>query len=105
VSGGGDTSAFASPMKMFEYLAAGRVILSSDLPVLREVLNEDNAILLPPEDPRAWDAALQEIRRAPQRAAQLAAKAQKDAQRFSWVERARHALEGLSAPERIHVQG
>src|SRR3990170_1610021 len=60
VSGGGDTTAFASPMKMFEYLAAGRVILSSDLPVLREVLNEGNAILLPPEDPAAWRAAVEE---------------------------------------------
>ena len=41
-------------MKMFEYMAAGRAILSSDLPVLREVLNEENAILLPPDEPAAW---------------------------------------------------
>jgi glycosyltransferase involved in cell wall biosynthesis len=104
VSGGGDTSAFASPMKMFEYLASGRVILSSDLPVLREVLNEDNAILLPPEDVEAWDSALREIGRAPGRASQLAAQARKEAQRFTWVERARRSLEGLSAADGNHDQ-
>ena len=31
-------------MKMFEYMAAGRAIVSSDLPVIREVLNERNAV-------------------------------------------------------------
>ena len=39
-SSGGDTARFASPMKAFEYMAAGRPILSSDLPVFREVLDE-----------------------------------------------------------------
>ncbi len=39
-SSGGDTARFASPMKVFEYMASGRPILSSDLPVLREVLDE-----------------------------------------------------------------
>jgi len=95
VSGGGDTTAFASPMKMFEYLAAGRVILSSDLPVLREVLNEGNAILLPPEDPAAWRAALEEVRAAPDRAGRLAARARTDARLYGWVERARASLAGL----------
>lgn len=95
VSGGGDTSAYASPMKMFEYLAAGRVILSSDLPVLREVLNEENAILLPAEDPAAWQSALDEVRADPARAAALAARARQDSKEYTWVERARRAIEGL----------
>lgn len=99
VSGGEDTSAFASPMKMFEYLAAGRVILSSDLPVLREVLSEHNAVLLPPEDLQAWDAALQKVRRNPDWAARLAAQARADAQHFTWVERARRSLDGISASD------
>jgi glycosyltransferase involved in cell wall biosynthesis len=102
VSGGGDTSAYASPMKMFEYMAAGRVILSSDLPVLREVLNEENAVLLPPEEPHAWQLALEDVKRNPQRAAKLATRACEDARRFTWVERARPSLEGLSASDEAH---
>ncbi|MGZ9166382.1 MAG: glycosyltransferase family 4 protein, partial [Anaerolineales bacterium] len=42
-SGTADSASVASPMKMFEYMAAGRAIVSSDLPVIREVLNEQNA--------------------------------------------------------------
>lgn len=49
-SGGGDIAAVSSPMKLFEYMAAGRCILASDLPVLREVLNENNAAFYEPED-------------------------------------------------------
>ena len=53
-SSGGDIAKYLSPMKMFEYLACGRPILSSDLPVLKEVLSSENAILLPPRDLAAW---------------------------------------------------
>jgi glycosyltransferase involved in cell wall biosynthesis len=46
---GGDIAQVTSPMKLFEYLACGRAILTSDLPVLREVLSENNAAFYPPE--------------------------------------------------------
>jgi glycosyltransferase involved in cell wall biosynthesis len=95
VSSGGDTAATASPMKLFEYLAAGRAILASDLPVLKEVLNETNAQLLPPEEPDAWREALLRLRNDPERRARLGQQARQDAQRYSWTERARRALEGL----------
>jgi glycosyltransferase involved in cell wall biosynthesis len=95
VSSGGDTSAFASPLKAFEYMAAGRAILASDLPVLHEVLHPKNAVLLPPEDVGAWNAALRAIRRDGGRRSSLAGRARRDAARFSWIERTRRALEGL----------
>jgi len=57
-SGGGDSAEIASPMKMFEYMAAGRAIISSDLPVIHEVLNEDMAVFCPPDNPGAWKNAL-----------------------------------------------
>ncbi|PKN88914.1 MAG: hypothetical protein CVU45_07600, partial [Chloroflexi bacterium HGW-Chloroflexi-7] len=49
-SSGGNTADVCSPLKMFEYMAAGRAILTSDLPVLREVLNENNALFYAIED-------------------------------------------------------
>ncbi len=49
-SGGGNIARVSSPLKLFEYLASGRAILTSDLPVLREVLNEEVAVFYPPED-------------------------------------------------------
>ena len=38
---------FMSPMKMFDYLGYGKIILSSNVPVLREIIkNKKNAILI-----------------------------------------------------------
>ncbi len=91
----GDLSTFYSPMKLFEYLAAGRVILSSDLPALREVLHEDNAILLPAEEVDAWDRSLNDVFAAPARSAPLALRARLDARQYGWVERSRKALEAI----------
>ena len=49
-SGGGDIARVSSPLKLFEYLASSRAILASDLPVLREVLDEQTAIFYEPEN-------------------------------------------------------
>jgi glycosyltransferase involved in cell wall biosynthesis len=97
VSSGGDTAAFANPMKAFEYLASGRAILSSDMPVIREVLDDSNAILLPPNDVDAWDKALQRLIREPSLRLSLGLKARQDAAQYSWTERARRALHGLES--------
>lgn len=58
----GDTSAFMSPLKIFEYMSWGLPILSSDMPVLREVLHHnENAIMLEPANESQWVAALKKL--------------------------------------------
>ena len=94
-SSGGDTAQFASPMKQFEYLASGRAILASDLPVFREVLNDRNAILLPPEDVAAWHKALNQLTADDNRRNSLAEQARKDAVQYDWRTRGQRILEGL----------
>ena len=94
-SSGSETSRFASPMKAFEYLASGRAILSSDLPVLREVLNEGNAILLPPNDGNAWNRVLRELSEMPEVCRDMGRKAKQDSEAYTWVARAERALHGL----------
>lgn len=94
-SSGGNSADICSPMKMFDYLACGRAILSSDLPVLHEVLNENNAVFAPPENVQAWSAALRSLQADTQRRSALGRQARMDAERFSWRERARKALAGF----------
>ncbi len=94
--GGGEISRWTSPLKMFEYLAAGRPILASGLPVLREVLSDENAILLEPDDVDGWAAALKRVVDDPALAERLASQARRDAQRFSWRRRAAFCLAGLN---------
>jgi glycosyltransferase involved in cell wall biosynthesis len=91
-SSGGNSAAICSPMKMFDYLASGRVILTSDLPVLHEVLNENNAVLLPAEDVTAWQEAMLRLMENPGLCRDLATQARLDGRNYAWLERARKAL-------------
>jgi glycosyltransferase involved in cell wall biosynthesis len=94
-SSGGNSAAYASPMKMFEYMASGKAIISSDLPVLHEVLNENNCIFCPPSDLEAWSQALQRLIEQPFLRARLGEQARQDVQRFTWQARLKSALAGL----------
>ncbi len=50
---------YASPLKVFEYMAAGRAIVAPDQPNIREVLeHERTALLFDPADPGAMSAAV-----------------------------------------------
>jgi len=94
-SGGGDTVDVASPMKMFEYLAARRAIITSDLPVIREVLNETNAVFCPPDDAHAWEKALRLLLMDPSRREKLGKQVGLRARDYTWRARAERALDGF----------
>lgn len=91
-SSGGDSAAIASPMKMFDYMAAGRAIVSADLPVIREVLSEEQAVFCPPEDTAAWTAAVSALVVDEGRRKVLGRRARADIQKYTWLERARRTL-------------
>jgi len=93
IRGKGNTAEIMSPMKLYEYMAAGRAILSSDLPALRVMLHEANSILLPPEDAAAWAEALAKLRKNPEKRKRIAAQARADVRPYSWRGRAKRILE------------
>ncbi|MCD6308754.1 MAG: glycosyltransferase family 4 protein [Candidatus Latescibacteria bacterium] len=92
-----DSASFFSAMKMFEYMAANRLIVSSDLPVLREILDESNAVLCPPDDTEAWCEAIRRARNDPSWAEKLAGKARSDVERYTWRSRVRRILSSIDA--------
>jgi glycosyltransferase involved in cell wall biosynthesis len=94
-SSGGNTAEVCSPMKMFEYMAAGRAILTSNLPVLREVLDDSMAVFCPPEDATAWANALDSLLRDSKRRQALGQRARAAAHGYSWIERAKLVLQGF----------
>ncbi len=91
-SSGGNSADICSPMKMFEYLACGRAILSSDLPVLHEVLNDENAAFCPPEDLQGWKNELSALLANRERMSHLGNNARRDAQNYTWRLRAERIL-------------
>lgn len=104
VQGKGNTAEFMSPLKMYEYMAAGRLILASDLPALRVALHERNSVLLPSDKIEAWVEALETTRRKPIWAKALAARAQKDVQPLTWRNRVQAILDFAWDGERGNVK-
>ena len=92
---GHDTARWMSPMKMFEYLGSGVPIVSSDLPVLREVLRDGkNSLLANPSDIDSWLSALVRIEGSPELAARIGANAHDEYERqHTWTRRAEKIIE------------
>jgi len=91
---GYDTARWMSPMKMFEYMASGVPMVSSDLPVLREVLHhEENALLVPPASVDAWAEAIDRLLADSALSRRLAGTAYTQYERqHTWEHRARALL-------------
>ncbi len=87
-----------SPLKMFEYMAAGRPIITSDLPTVRDVLDHDTAVFCKPGDTQSLVLALKWIQDHPQEAAERAQKAQELVKSHSWEERMKRILDAAILP-------
>jgi glycosyltransferase involved in cell wall biosynthesis len=72
------------PLKVFDYLAAGRPIVATDIPTHRTVLNEERAVLVPPHT-RGIAEGILSLLTDPERAARLGHAARAYAQkRLGW---------------------
>lgn len=94
-SSGGDIAKYLSPMKLFEYMACGRAICTSDLPVFGDVLSEEIAILLPSDDVSSWVKALRSLKVDPKLRMNIAVRAKEMAAEYSWENRAKKILSGV----------
>ena len=98
-SSGQDIAEVINPMKMFEYMAAGRAIVCAELPVIREVLNEGNAVFCEAGNWELvisnWRLAIESLLADESRRLALGAQARKDVERFSWVKREERVMEGI----------
>lgn len=90
----GDSSKFMSPLKIFEYMSHKKAIIASDLPVLREILNSKNSILVEPENTKDWIGAIHMLRNFKNRH-QISNNAFKDFKKYTWKNRALQIV-GLS---------
>jgi glycosyltransferase involved in cell wall biosynthesis len=87
---------FTSPLKLFDYMAAGVPIVASDLPSIREVISpESNGLLVEPDNPEALAAGLSRVLDDGALSQRLAARARLDVEAYSWDARAKRMLEFL----------
>jgi len=80
---------FTSPMKLFEYMAAERPIVASNLPSLREVLDDTTAFFFTPDNPNDLARTLREVASSSTLAEKRATRAYELAvEKYAWDKRA-----------------
>ncbi|MEK7108847.1 MAG: glycosyltransferase family 4 protein, partial [Patescibacteria group bacterium] len=85
---------YTSPMKLFEYMAAGKPIVASDVPALREVLDESACYFFAPDNAESLAAAIGAALGDPE-APTKAARAREEVKRYTWDARATAVLAAL----------
>ena len=82
---------------MFEYMSVGVPIISSDLPVLREILiDKHNCLLVDPEDIMCWSSALNEILNNKLFSEKISENAYREfRQKYTWEYRAKRIMDTL----------
>ena len=94
-------SHYTSPLKLFEYMAAGRAIVASDLPGWSDVVADgDTALLLPSADIAAWTGAIDYLRLDDDLRARLGERARERVMaNYTWDVRAERILAHIRSAE------
>ena len=78
-------------------MASKRPIVASDLPSLREILHEKNAVLVKPDSPADLAAGLKKVLDDPLGSQVLAEQAFQDVKQYTWQNRAKMILSSHSS--------
>lgn len=89
---------FIYPVKVLEYIGAGRTVIASDLPGVRRIIEDGRSgILVEPGNPRALADAMYALWKSPELRGSLAANARAAAPKFEWDRINGQMLEALHA--------
>jgi glycosyltransferase involved in cell wall biosynthesis len=85
-------SLWSSPLKLFEYMAAGCAVVAADLPSVREVLAEDEAEWVAPGDPKALATGIRRLVKHPEQARRMGERLRERARNYTWEARTEKLL-------------
>lgn len=88
---------YTSPLKLFDYMASRRPVAASDLPSIREIVNERNALLVSPDDPAALADGIRRLLDDPALGERLATQAFADVREYTWEKRAKKIVAFITA--------
>lgn len=96
IEGGTKTGEFTSPLKVFEYMAAGKPIVATEIPSVLEILeSRRNSVIVPPDDPWKFFDAVSSLINDPDTGARISRNALSDVQQYTWKKRVEKIMTGL----------
>ena len=96
LGGIGNIAKFTSPLKLFDYLASGKLILSSKLKVFEEIIsNNKNCIMISNLDPFQWLEIIKNLKKNINKVNKIKKNAYKLSQKYSYDNRAKLILKNL----------
>lgn len=84
-----------SPLKVFEYMASRKPIVSADIPPVHDVLDERTVVFYEPGNPTSLADALRSVRRDEQGARMRIARAFETVEHYTWRKRTQRILSKL----------
>lgn len=87
---------YTSPLKLFEYMTSGTSIVASNLPSIREILDEQTAIFVEPNDPLGLANGIIEVLHNTVTATARAQEARKKVEYYTWELRSKRIIEAFS---------
>ncbi len=89
-------ASYMSPMKMFEYMASGNPIVTSDLPSVREILDEQMALFVAPDNRESLERGIEKLLTDESYGRQLADRAYAKVSNFTWEKRTERILDFIA---------
>lgn len=83
----------ASPVKLFEYMASARPMVVSDLPSMREVVDESMVWFCEPDNPKSLVDAIRAALWDSAESGRKAENAKKEVLKYTWKMRSRHIID------------
>ena len=81
---------YTSPIKLFEYMASNRPIVASDLPSIREILNEENAVFFSPDNPESLASSVKKVLENQPLADKISRACLEKIKEYTWEKRAKN---------------
>ena len=93
---GTEAGEFTSPLKLFEYMAAGKPIVATGVPSVLEILRPgENSVVAPPDDAEEFLRGLRLVLGDPGLCARISERARSDAADYTWEKRVEKIIRGV----------
>lgn len=86
------SSVYTSPLKLFEYMASGAPIVASNLPSIREILNEDTAWFFEADNAKSLAGTIKEAIENEKESTEKAEQSLEEVKKYTWDKRAENIL-------------